>query len=663
MVQLQYIKDTMLGNAVYAEIERCQICLDCERRDLAQRHLQCCWEFCDEFDASQKLRNEVQDLEDEFHHRDHSASKIPLRRPGRTWPRVPVDPQSPQLVSASPPISDDSRLFLKLMSEVQRVPSASGVEQSNDASGTPERTVADEAPELEHGPVRTNTLESTASFVGIEKLLPQLRQAADRAVESTETQQDQTRARVMEKVVDWQSQHLPQDPKAFKGSEEPSPRRHSFPVASPTSPSSPISGHTRKRSVHTPPQPIATAFPEPSSPTSSTQSHESASDYSRRRSHDETSTVLSDTPSLLKLAGQIHTNPFGETSSSPVVERVRRLSVDSPALAPLDTSPSPTHDPSEPTSPSPLRESFNADEVKALAGSSEADSDPNDGQFIPSLQPHRRPSMSSPSTNSKTVPSQPSPLRESFSFPVQPLNLARRTPTSRLPQPRENASATTLGHRPPVRSTNLPLRAQSVKKTRDKFQSRDSDASVQSQTRHSQSTQPAAAGSTLSPATSRVLAMATARPDRVNLPPAISGTALRRTQSTKVSSLATRFEGPAHKAQKSSLSSVNTQSAFEKGFGKAQALVKKAAADPKRREVPIGQRPPWQMPGRRVVPVPEKGWIGYGEGRPGSAGSSKESENGTRGVGKGTENGREKGKGKGFVRFGNEMGRGAGVDH
>lgn len=355
---LSAAKDDSLYVGVLDEVRRSRTCAQHGHYDLALKHLREAISLCDDYDGCSALWEACRILENELALAKASSNH---QRPSKRRRAISVQDSRQSHPTRISPASDADPLFGLLLAETQHQYAApSDARDSQQGSLRRSQSLSDAQSgrsnkrSMSGNPVRASAL----NFIGIDDFLRRLKQGLIKSKPTSRIDEA-----LKERVAGWQA-HQPRSPSSFKNSEESSPRRHSFPVASPPVSPTSVSIRDRKGSTHGTLQVIQSSpLQEPNSPIEDIASY-SGSDYSRRRSQDETSTALSDTPALSKLIDHVHSNPFVESNNT-IVTKIRRLSADIPALTPLTVPASPTHETSEPTVPSPLRESFVADEDTA----------------------------------------------------------------------------------------------------------------------------------------------------------------------------------------------------------------------------------------------------------------------------------------------------------
>ncbi|KPI38472.1 uncharacterized protein AB675_4294 [Cyphellophora attinorum] len=442
-------KDDMLYVGVLEEVRRARASWEAGRNNLALKHLREAVSLCNDYDGSSQLWQACRNLENELNrlhvvpaptspHKRRRASSAQHEPPPNShktsdagtidtlWQRLDAATKQPMLSDYRVSIANTAdTLYEKLIADT-KVPMPS--DQTSIRRNSLRRTrslshAGDSIPNsfsASWNPYRMST--STSAFTGISEFEARQRAGLHAQTERRQTARSETgrsisRDNEFEALKRWQGQ-LPQSPSHFKNCEDPSPRRHSFPVASP--PSSPssvwssVSTHTRKRSIHSTPKHLKSSSLQIES-SDKPDSSDSASDYSTRRSSlDETSTVLSDTPSLSKLSEHIHSNPFAESNST-ITSRIRRLSTEISPLAPLTIPGSLSHESSEPIVRSPLREAITADDdfpVTFTASPISLD----EGDHRNNRTPVPASSQTSlPPVTTTTSPTKSSPLRRTFS--------------------------------------------------------------------------------------------------------------------------------------------------------------------------------------------------------------------------------------------------------
>lgn len=454
--------DLSLWSSLRSRLRRTEFFLAFGRKDLAWKWLANTRAFCDEYKGTEAMERACQDTEDIIRH-------WPLQQTmahGAKLQRRVSDSQIGTQSQRTRRSDSNGSLFDRLMKDVQTVKKDPRATQSPPASKPPSFHLVDRSSHVRFASL-PSAGASNGQFESIDTLLPRLRESGMKHPEHTQQASPslvngQARPKTIDRVNGWGRQ-LPNCPSQFKDSEEASPRRRSFPQASPTLPAPPPAQRSaRKASIHSIPQPLLhEANPEPQSPSNSVASADiSASNYSRRQSQDESSTVLSDTPSLAKLASQIHPNPFLE-AESPIASRIRKLSTEGPFSIAISTTWFPRSEQPESPSRSPLSQTFTPDDVQP-----DLPSKTLRGKTPPplALNTLHRPSASSNPASS--WPHTPSPLREGFSLvdlpqpqlkEVPKRSVARHESTfaSRIPR----LTARTVKPPAPVALDNTPIRA------------------------------------------------------------------------------------------------------------------------------------------------------------------------------------------------------------
>ena len=588
--------DAQLWHFVMRQLQHVELFLILRRKDLAIRSLAATRKFCDDFKGTEAMYHACQDTEDIIRHWPGSAADA--RRSSLRRRHSASRLESPKLSHQNAERVDSPEiLFERLMLEVQtgaETPCTPSSQQQ--PLQTPFEYTQQEATPSHSSP------KSEGSFEPIEVILPRLRQGGKWKDESSQPVApshyiETMRPDTAQLFNGWEA-HLPNSPSSFKDSEEPSPRRHSFPYASPHNLGSPSLRKARKASIHSQPQPLIGHEPGSLS-NAPVSAWGSASNYLRRPSQNETSSVLSDTPSLTKLASQIHTNHFTEGQSI-IGSRVRKLSIDDSTSEALSTgNPSLSENPDSPPR-SPLSQTFTPEDLQPepVAGPSS----PHLPQGRKGPPPPLLNTISRQSGSASSSPHNPSPLREEFSAserapaskeeassPAQEA-LHRRTPSSRIPRPTRRSSQpsspilpTALAHEsinsPPAPTASAnphvhehpPLSPTSTNQT----------GPVLVDTPISPSTSSAATATANTSATT---------PSHASPPSAHR----RRNTASRVSRMAAQLEDKSPSAIAATAASRSNASATTAATAH-----------------PSSARPPWQMPGRTMTRGTANGQAGF----------------------------------------------------
>ncbi|ETN45136.1 uncharacterized protein HMPREF1541_10013 [Cyphellophora europaea CBS 101466] len=592
-------KDTILEGCVTRELRRAEISLDHERLDLAVDHVRNARAYCKDFEATEQVWRLCRNMEALLRHWALQDKTVYLTEPTKTH-SIPLPEAAAPFCAPSVRIDSDVSLFARLMREVQQ-------RNGTPAPGSP----VQESPQLPPPPARTSldqeagirdpaSSSSSGSFEGIDELLPRLKssplaQAPRLRPEPAVFELSTTNAAA--RISKWYDSH-PRSPSLFKNSEVPSPRRHSFPIASPGLPPSPTSPrHERKRSLHIHLNVLAESEPRSRAETLAS-TDDSASNYSQKKSQGEMSTALSDTPALTKLVDDLQSNPFAARESA-VAQIVRKLSLESPsALGPVDSS-SVDNEHGDVLPPSPLRVAFGPEDL------------PTQLNQAPSLQPRSPASQNTPpplplqthsrltlslqlgAGNAAGSPTRASPLRETSFFPEsgpkvtrhKPPPLTRRAvPHSRLPRPMKQSSGPVTASNPAISSSAASWAPTYA------FTLTSSPQAI--------TTPPAK--SFRPPPNPPLDTISQRRPlpgqYAANSSPSTPSTRARRNASIRVSKIAARFE---HELRlgKPKTAGIDTPK-VSRNVPKAQGSDMYKLS----RSVPNAERPPWQIPGNQGRP-------------------------------------------------------------
>lgn len=580
--------DVQLWSNVTRKLNDAELLLKIGRKDLALQHVAITRKFIADCNGTEAMILACQDTEEIIRHWPAPVPRSPQSSPRRRHSASRL--QSPATSSQRIDSLDSDGLFARLMAELQAGP-------DTPSTHTSQQQTVQSPPLLPDGASTNTSTESNGSFEGIEAVLPRLRHGSSalRAQSSqplAPTRQiEAIRPDTVQMVNGWGAQ-LPNSPSSFKNSEEASPRRHSFPYASPQLPDSPSARNARKASIHALPQPLLAHDSRPPLDASAS-AVDSTSNYSRRLSQDETSTILSDTPSLTKLASQIQSNPFIEGQSL-VASRVRKLSIEDPASEQLLTgAPSaPGHPDSPPCSP--LSQTFTPDDLPPEPASGSSPPGAPLGRRV--LPPLLLDTLGRPSGHTSTLqpdpassPHMPSPLREEFSASdhapapkdgkeettlVSPTQVVFRKPTfsSRIPRParRNSQSSTPTSPTSPAHNSAGPFTSTSTTSSSGKPHQDTPDHQPPSPT-------------------STPVAIST---DTSALPSVSQAASIpTRTTAASASSISSSSSASTRPRKRDSLSRVSRMAAQLEHREETHGSRSPSSS-------PVAARPPWQMPGR-----------------------------------------------------------------
>ena len=641
---LQGAKDDILYVGIRDEVRRSDTCSAHGRHELALKHLREAKSLNEDYNGSFDLRRALRTRETTL---VLSSRHVEHARPTKRRRALSMQHPVSSVLSRDSHTSDKSDLFAALLAQMDTEPMEEVIQDYNEGRS---RTQSAHPAEDRNGPKRAadSARSTTGSFEGIEHFLKRVHpgQSPQHAEGQTKPKGASDSARLTrsnfeginnllervrpgkslvrdsyvpqidaaDKVRDWQTHVWPHSPSLFGPSELPSPRRHSLPVATPLASPTATTTHNRKKCGHTIPEPMRASSPV--SPIDNTVD-DSVSEYTRRGSHDETSSELSDTPALSTLFQQVEPNPFSE-HHSPIAIKIRRLSTDNAIPAPLTIPTAIPHEKTEPTVPSPLRESFIADEVLVASPLNIVDSPTKAADVVDSSSSsrdlQRRTSLR---TGTGTSPSTSSPLCRTFEprhSIAQSTGGSEHQASSRLPKPMrkgaevfergmslqpsskateyagpqyfEKKAATQATAAPPwsitepVQKSALSTKHDLVDKVGTAPDTPGPITGSRSPFHGSSSTSVLSSsitGASL-PAKSSSLPSVT-KPVSTNIStfastmhqPATLTTSHRPTTSPSVSSLASKFEAPPRTHRQSAASSSSTQRAFADGLARAQS--------------------------------------------------------------------------------------------